>query len=166
MINPNSRTEQEIHKVFDFTLLLKGAHAAIEILGGIFLYAMDARHIVGIAEFLTAGEIREDPRDGIANYLLHLAQVFGATDRAFAAFYLLTHGIVNGLIVIALWREEIWAYPISFAALGAFIVYQFYLLAFGFSWWIVGITVLDLAIIALVWHEYGVLKARRAAAQK
>ncbi len=166
MIDPNSRTEQEIHKVFDFTLLLKGAHAAIEMLGGVLLYITDARHLLGIAEFLTAGEIREDPHDSIANYLLHLAQVFGATDRAFAAFYLLTHGIVNGLIVVALWREEIWAYPISFAALGAFIAYQFYLLAFGFSWWVLAITVLDLFVLVLVGHEYGVLKKRRAAAQK
>ena len=165
MTNPNSRTEQEIHKVFDVTLLLKGLHASLEVLGGIALYAVSAGGILNLANALFGGEIGEDPHDPVANYLLGLAQTFGANDRSFAAFYLLTHGVANGLIVIALWREEIWAYPISFAVLGSFIVYQLYLLTLGFSWWIVAITVLDAAIVALVWHEYGVLKTRRAATQ-
>ncbi len=160
-INPSSHTEQEIHKVFDFTLLLKGIHASLEVLGGIALYVVSAGTIVGIVNALVGGEISEDPHDPVANYLLGLARTFGANDRSFAAFYLLTHGIANGLIVIALWREELWAYPISFGVLGAFIVYQLYLLAFGFSWWIVAITVLDIAIVVLVGHEYGVLKKTR-----
>ena len=35
----DTRTEKEIHQVFDFTLLLKGIHALIEIIGGfVFLF--------------------------------------------------------------------------------------------------------------------------------
>src|ERR1019366_6528705 len=108
----------------------------------------------------------EDPHNIIANYLLHLAQTFGGSSQSFAALYLLIHGVINALIVIALWKEKLWAYPVSFAALGAFILYQLYLLTFGYSLWLVLFTVLDIIIIFLVWHEYGVLKKRRAAARK
>ena len=111
-------------------------------------------------------EIQEDPHDVIANYFLHLAQAFGGSSQSFVALYLLIHCVINALIVIALWKEKLWAYPVSFAALGAFILYQLYLLAFGFSLWLVLFTLLDILIVFLVWHEYGVLKKRHASARK
>lgn len=162
MTKLNNKTESEIHKVFDFTLLLKGIHAAIETVGGILLYMMSAGSILQIVTFLVHDEIQEDPHDAIANYFLHLAQTFGGSSQSFAAFYLLIHGIINASIVIALWREKLWAYPAAFATLGAFIVYQLYLLTFGYSLWLLLFTILDIIIIFLVWHEYGVLKKRRS----
>lgn len=157
----NERGEREIHKIFDITLLLKGAHAFIEMLGGVLLYSVSAASILRIVNFFVADEIREDPHDVVANYLLHAAQNFGGTAQSFAAFYLLIHGVINALIVVALWKEKLWAYPLSLAALVAFMIYQLYLLSFGYSLWLVIFTVLDVIVIALVWHEYGVLKKRR-----
>lgn len=165
MITITNKTEAKIHSVFDITLILKGIHAAIEIIGGILLYAISAGSILRFVTYLVHDEIQEDPHNVIANYFLHLAQTFGSTSQSFAAFYLLIHGVINALIVVALWKEKLWAYPISFAALGAFVVYQLYLLTFGYSFWLVLFTVLDVIIIFLVWHEYGVLKQRRANAE-
>lgn len=155
--------ESEIHAVFDVTLLLKGLHAAVELIAGAALYAVGPGGAVGIASFLFADELQDDPHDLVANYFLHLAQSLGGSAHAFAVFYLLTHGVINMAIVMALWKEKLWAYPASLAALAAFAVYQCYLLAFGFSFWMTAFTLLDVAIIFLVWHEYGVLKRRRAA---
>ena len=166
MTNTTNQTEAKIHKVFDVTLVLKGIHAVIETIGGILLYAISAGSILRVVTFLVHDEIQEDPHDVMANYFLHLAQTFGGSSQSFAALYLLIHGVINALIVIALWREKLWAYPVSFAALGAFIVYQLYLLTFGYSLWLVLFTILDIIIIFLIWHEYGVLKKRRAAARK
>jgi uncharacterized membrane protein len=166
MTNSTNQTEAEIHKVFDVTLVLKGIHAAIETIGGIFLYTISARSILRAVTFLVHDEIQEEPHDVFANYFLHLAQTFGGSAQSFAALYLLIHGLINALIVVALWKEKLWAYPVTFAALGAFIVYQLYLLTFGYSLWLVLFTVLDVIIIFLVWHEYGVLKKRRAIARK
>jgi uncharacterized membrane protein len=158
-----SRTEAEIHQLFDVTLVLKGLHALIEMIGGILLYAVSAENIVRIVNFFVRDEIREDPHDFIANYLLHTAQNFGGSTQAFAALYLLLHGIINGSLVVALWKEKLWAYPVAFVVIGAFIVYQLYLFIFGFSWWLALLTALDIVVIFLVRHEYGVLKARAAA---
>jgi len=161
MSQKNSRTEREIHGVFDVTLLLKGIHASIELVGGLLLYIISAESITRIGNFFLGGELIEDPHDGIANYLLNIALTFGGTSKAFAALYLASHGIVNGLVVVGLWKEKIWAYPVSFAVIGAFIVYQIYLLIFGYSLWLVILTVLDLAVLFLAWHEYRILKNRK-----
>ena len=155
------KEEKEIHAVFDFTLLLKGLHAAIEVIGGVILYIVSAQSILNIVKFVVADEVREDPHDLLANYLLAFAQHFGGGTQFFAAFYLLFHGIVNAFVVVELWREEVWAYPVSMAIIGAFIAYQLYLFIFSFSLWLALFTVVDVVILFLVWHEYGVLKKRR-----
>ncbi|HEY5220614.1 MAG TPA: DUF2127 domain-containing protein [Candidatus Paceibacterota bacterium] len=154
------KREEEIHEVFDITLVLKGAHALIETIGGLLLYAVSAASIIHVATFFVQGEIREDPHDIVANYFLHMAETLGGSSKSFAAIYLLGHGIINGAIVIALWKEKMWAYPVSLVVLGAFIAYQMYLLTLGFSLWLTAFTILDIVIVILVWHEYGVMKKK------
>ncbi len=154
----NSGTEKEIHGLFDVTLFLKGIHASIELIGGLLLYFISTESISSMVSFFFRGELIEDPHDIIANYLLNITQAFGGNSKAFVALYLASHGIVNGLVVLGLWREKIWAYPIALAVIGAFIVYQIYLLLFGYSLWVVFLTVLDIAVLLLAWHEYTILK--------
>jgi uncharacterized membrane protein len=157
----DDKKEKEIHRLFDITLLLKGIHAGIELFGGVLLYLISASNIAGIGNFFLNGELIEDPHDIVANYLLNAAQGLGGSAKTFAALYLVSHGVVNGLVVLGLWKEKMWAYPISFAVIGAFIAYQLYLLTFGYSLWLVILTVLDAAILFLAWHEYTVLKNGR-----
>lgn len=129
---PDIKIEKEIHRLFDFTLALKALTALTELAGGVLLYAISAESITRAANFFLRGELVEDPRDIIANYLFNMAQSFGGTSKLFAALYLIGHGIVNGLIVVGLWKEKTWAYPVSFVVLGAFTAYQIYLLTFGY----------------------------------
>ncbi len=150
--------EKEIHRLFDFTLVLKALTVFAELAGGVFLYVISAENIKRVANFFLRGELMEDPHDIIANYLLTMAQSFGGTSKLFAALYLIGHGIVNGLIVVGLWKEKTWAYPVSFIVLGAFTAYQIYLLTFGYSLWLVLLTILDVVILLLAWHEYRTLK--------
>lgn len=152
------RAEKEIHKVFDVALFLKGAHAALEIVGGALFYVVSSGTVVQFVDFLAHGELLEDPHDFVANYLLATAQHFGGNAQAFAAGYLLFHGIVNGAIVVGLWKEKLWMYPAAIATLLLFIAYQLFLLASHYSFWLTAFTAIDLAVIFLVWHEYGVLK--------
>jgi len=158
MIEP--KIEKDIHNVFDLTLMLKGAHALLETMGGILLYVVSGVSIMNIVNFFAQQEILEDPHDVIANYFLHLAHTLGGSSKSFAALYLIGHGIINGAMVISLWKGKLWAYPASLVVLGAFIIYQLYLLTFGFSSWLVAFTILDIVIIILVWHEYGVVRKR------
>lgn len=141
-----AKEEKEIHRIFDLTLALKGVHALIEMAAGFLVAIMNPESVTRIVRF---------------PYFIHLAQGFGGSARSFVAFYLVSHGIINGLIVAGLWKEKIWAYPVSFAVLGMFTAYQIYLLTFGWSLWLFMLTILDIAVILLIRHEYGVLKARK-----
>ena len=66
--------EQRIHRIFEVSVLLKGAHAVIECIGDLALASTTS--IAGWINGLTQDELIEDPRDFIARHLLNMAQSF------------------------------------------------------------------------------------------
>ncbi len=153
--------ENRIHRVFEISVILKGLHALIECLGGIALYLVPSAAIVRWVDLLTQQELVEDPRDLVANYLLDAAQHMSVGTQSFYAFYLLSHGLVKVLLVIGLLREKLWAYPSSLAVLCAFIVYQLYRYSYTQSPGLLLLTVFDVFVMALVWHEWRFLRKNR-----
>src|SRR5260370_4588198 len=73
----------------------------------------------------------------------------------FGAAYLLLHGVVKIVLVSALLRDKIWAYPWMIAFLIVFIVYQIYRMTFAFSVGLLGLTVFDFVVAWLTYREYG-----------
>ena len=109
--------EQRIHRIFEISVLLKGAHALIECVGGLVLALASTTSIAGWVNQLTQEELIEDPNDFIATHLLGLAQGFSITTKNFYAFYLLSHGIVKLALVAGLLRNKLWSYPASLVVL-------------------------------------------------
>ena len=145
--------EKQIHLIFQVSLFLKGAFAIFEIAGGILAYVVPQQFVLNVVAVLTQGELAEDPRDVVANYLLHTAQNVSLSTRHFAAAYLLSHGAVKLWLILGLLREKLWYYPTAMVIFGLFIVYQLYRFSFTHSVFLLLITVLDLVVIALTWHE-------------
>lgn len=81
----------------------------------------------------------------------------------FGAIYLLSHGIAKVVLVIALLRNQLWAYPWMVALLGVFIVYQLYRLSYGFSLGLALLTAFDAFVVRLTAREYRIQKQRAAA---
>jgi uncharacterized membrane protein len=154
--------ERSIHRIFEVSILLKGAHALIECAGGLLLALISTSTIAGLVKTLTQEELIEDPHDLVATSLMNFAQNFSVSTEHFYAFYLLSHGIVKLLLVIGLLRNRLWAYPASLAALGLFIVYQLYRYSYTHGIGLIILTVFDLAVIWLVWHEYQVVRQHSA----
>ena len=77
----------------------------------------------------------------------------GAT-VTFAAIYLLAHGLVKVVLVGALLRNKLWAYPWLIAVLLAFIVYQLYLIVLNPTAGLVALTLFDAAVAWLTWREW------------
>ena len=146
--------ERIIHRVFEISVLLKGAHALIEIAGGVALYLVSTETVAKLVELATQEELIEDPNDYIATHLLAMAQQFSVASKSFYAFYLLSHGLIKVLLVIGLLREKMWSYPAALIALGAFILYQLYRFSYTHSPGLIVLTVFDLFVIALIWHEW------------
>jgi uncharacterized membrane protein len=151
---------RRIHQIFEISILLKGAHALIECIGGIALYLIGTDTIVTLVNKITQEELIEDPKDFVASHLLSFAQNFSLGSKTFYAFYLLSHGVIKLLLVIGLLKGRMWAYPASLVALAFFILYQSYRFLYTHSYGLVLLTIFDLLVMALIWHEYGLVRRR------
>ena len=150
--------ERHIHQIFEISILLKGAHALVECVGGLLLAAISTDTIKQLVDILTQSELVDDPNDFVATHLLSLAQSLTVSTQHFYAFYLLSHGLVKVLLVIGLLRNKLWAYPASLIVLGLFIVYQLYRFSYTHGIGLIVLTVFDVFVIALIWHEYRLVR--------
>jgi uncharacterized membrane protein len=150
--------ERRIHQVFEVSVLLKGAHALIECIGGLAMASVSTSTISALVNMFTQEELVEDPHDIVATHLLSFAKGFSVETRHFYAFYLLSHGIIKVVLVIGLLRDKLWAYPASLFVLGTFIVYQIYRYTHTESFGLIALTVFDVIVMALIWHEYRLVR--------
>ena len=111
-----------------------------------------------------ATELPEDRHDFIARHLRHYLEGFGASGKHFATLYLLSHGAVKLVLVIALWMNELWAYPVMIVVLAGFIGYQIYRFLLMHSIAMIFLSLFDLLVIALTWSEYHRQRASRSGA--
>ena len=146
--------ENNVHVAFETSLTLKGAFALAEIAASIFAYVVTTQFLLDLVHAVTRTELTEDPRDFVANYLLHAAQDMSVSSQHFAAFYLFSHGAIKLWLIIGLWREKLGYYPAAIAVFGLFILYQIYRYSFTHSLSLLLITALDVVVIGLTWFEY------------
>ena len=149
-----------VHKAFGIGILLKGVDGVLEIIGGILLFLIPPDAINYLVRVLTQGELSEDPRDLIANFLVHSANHLSLSGKTFGGLFLLSHGIIKISLVIALFKRKLWAYPLAMAMFGMFIIYQMYRYAYSHSVWMIFLSLLDVVVVLLTYLEYRNLKAR------
>jgi uncharacterized membrane protein len=148
--------ERRIHQAFEISVLLKGAHALVECIGGLLLAVVGTGTIIRLVEMMTQDELIEDPNDFIARHVQSTAETFTAGTQHFYAFYLLSHGLVKVFLVAGLLRNKLWAYPASLVILGLFIAYQIYRYSYTSAFGLLVLTVFDVIVIVLIWHEWRV----------
>jgi uncharacterized membrane protein len=139
---------------FRVSISLKGIDGVLEIVGGVVLLFVAPATLQRWARTLTAHELAQDPHDFVAQHVLHSASTLSRSTTLFGAVYLLTHGIAKVVLVVALLREQLWAYPWTIALLGAFIAYQLYRLTYRISTLLVLLTVFDVFVLGLTVLEY------------
>jgi uncharacterized membrane protein len=152
--------EKTLHELFDVGIFLKGVHAVIEIVAGVFTFFISPHFIFRVVDAITFKELVDDPTDRLSNYLLASAHNFSVGTKQFIAFYLLSHGIVNMVLVIGLFKKKMWAYYASFVALTIFVLYQIYRYVYDPSVWLIVLTIFDVIIIWLIWREYKAIQHR------
>lgn len=150
----NARRERTLHRLFLTGIWLKALMGAVQTVGGIVLLLVDANRITSAALYLTRAELVEDPHDPLSQFLRHSAASLAHGSKTFAAAYLLLHGLTKVLLVAGLLRHKLWSYPASIAVLGAFVAYQLERYTVTRSPWLIILTVVDVIVIALVWHEW------------
>lgn len=150
--------EKRIGQFFRLSLWLKGVHAGLEIVGGVMLIFLSPIQVTKLIVWMTQDELLEDPNDMIANYLMHIATQISISGILFGAFYLLSHGVFKLILIIALLKRKLWAYPWSMILFSLMIVYQVYRFSYTHSIGLLLLTIFDLIVIWLIWQEYKIVR--------
>jgi uncharacterized membrane protein len=148
------RPRDLLDQTFEVGIILKGLDGVLEVIGGLLLLVVTPATIDRIVTSLTQHELSEDPHDLLATHLLKTAHGLTGSAVLFGAVYLLAHGLVKVVLVAALLKDQLWAYPWMIAFLGVFIVYQLYRLSLRSSLGLTALTIFDAGIACLTWREY------------
>ena len=152
--------ERMLRRLFRGGILLKGVDGILETIGGVLFLFMSRASMNKIVVLLTQHELIEDPDDWVALTLRHAFSHLSPSTKLFGSAYLLAHGIIKIFLAVYLLRNKPWSYPVAIAFLISFIGYQIYRLGIHFSWGLMVLTGFDMAVVLLVWHEYGRVKRR------
>jgi len=143
-----------LDRTFEVGITLKGLDGVLEVVGGVLLLVVSPVTINQLVRSLTQHELSQDPHDFIATHLLSAANGLTGSSVRFGAIYLLLHGVVKIVLVAALLRDQLWAYPWMIVFLGIFIAYQAYRMTFAPSVGLVALTVFDVFVAWLTYREY------------
>jgi uncharacterized membrane protein len=149
-----TRSSEALDRTFKVSVALKGLDGVLEVVGGFVLLFVAPATLQAWAKSLTGHELAQDPHDFIARHLLHSASQLTRSTTLFAAMYLLSHGIAKIVLVVAVLRGHLWAYPWLIALLGVFIVYQVYRMTDRFSLGLLLLTLFDMFVVVLTVIEY------------
>src|SRR5260370_31518637 len=115
------KSGDRLDRAFAVAIILKGLDGILEVVGGVLLLVVSPTTIDQVSRALTQHELSEDPHDYLAAHVLHAPRSLTGSSLQFGAAYLLLHGIVKIVLVAALLRDKIWAYPWMIAFLIVFI---------------------------------------------
>jgi uncharacterized membrane protein len=143
-----------LDRTFEVSITLKGLDGVLELIGGTLLLLLSPAAIDRIVVALTQHELSQDPHDFLAVHALNLAHGLTGTTVLLSALYLQSHGVVKIVLVAALLKNQLWAYPWMIAFLGVFIVYQIYRMTFAPSVGLAALTIFDVFVAWLTYQEY------------
>jgi uncharacterized membrane protein len=152
--------ERHIRAYFQISVILKGLISLAEMLGGILVLIIPPAIITGAIITLSQSELSQEPGDFIATHALQLAEHFSLASGTLIAVYLLSRGLIKLGLVVALLKNQLWAYPASLAVLGLFMLYQTYEIITTHSLLMVVLTLFDLLVVYLIWSEYLIVRER------
>jgi uncharacterized membrane protein len=158
----NPQQESRIRRYFRISIFFKGVVSLLEIIGGILALVVPVSIVTRFMVRLAEGELSEDGHDFIASHLIQAAHSLSLKGGLFIGIYLLSRGLIKFVLVIALLKDQLWAYPSSLAVLGLFMLYQIYEIIHTHSLFLIALTIFDLVVMWFIWREYEVLRSHTA----
>jgi uncharacterized membrane protein len=148
-------TKKILHELFEVSVILKGIYGVAEIILGTTILFFSRHFVTRFLLYFVQGELNDNPRNGIANQILHLSNQITPSSEIFMGIYFLFYGILKIVLVTGLLLNREWAYPSTIIFMTAFMGYEIYRVNHTHSVVLMFLIALDAAVIALVWHEYG-----------
>jgi uncharacterized membrane protein len=158
-MKPQTRTI--LKNTFRTGITLKGIDGVLETIGGALLWLIHPSAMNAIVRVLSQHELSLDPHDFIAVHLLRASETLLSGNRLFASLYLLSHGATKVVLVVALWMNKLWAYPLTIFVFATFSAYQTYQYSHTHSIAMLLLTIFDVVLIYLTWLEWREREAQR-----
>ncbi|MEV4733525.1 DUF2127 domain-containing protein [Saccharopolyspora sp. NPDC049426] len=149
-------------RLFRAAVWLKGLDAVGQLAGGVLLIFFPPRALTRIAHGVVTRDLLGPPAGPLAGHFEEAVRHFTGGARAFVIGYLLVHGLIKLVLVIALLRKAVRWYPAAITALGLFVLFELVRGVQTHSWVLPVLTVLDIVIIVLVIKEYRELRRNPA----
>ncbi len=157
--NSESKTERFFYRFFRLSLWIKLLVGIGEFLSAAVLFFTPSGWWTLAAQKIASSEIFQDT-DIITNQqVLHEGNVLSHQTQWFATAYLLVHALTKIVLVWAVLKNKLWAYPWMLGILIVFTAYQIFDIATGGSPVMVALTIFDVFIIFLTLHEWKRAKA-------
>jgi uncharacterized membrane protein len=143
------------HRLFEVGVFFKALNSVWETIGGLFLLTAVGRNWFTYLFVHFSNSVLLGDHDDLLFQLVHqhLMNIAGGT-HLFVGVYLLFHGLMNAFLAYNLFRNRLWAYPVSITFVSLFFVYQVYRLFHTHSIILLLVTIFDIFFIVLTWHEY------------
>lgn len=151
---PTKAKASALDTTFHIGLALKGLNAALELIGGALVLILPQSTFQHVVDTLNRYQLSEGSLKTAVSHFQEAVHHFSGSTKLFGAAYLLSHGIVKLVLVIALFKDRLWAYPWMIVVLVGFIVYQLYLMTNHLSIGLIVLTIFDALILVLTWLEY------------
>ena len=151
-----------LHQSFEVGISLKGVGALFEVAGGLLLWFVKPSQMNEIVRRLGESLLFDAPHHPFTSHGLNASQRMADNGTTFASLYLLSHGVVKLALVICLWFDKIWAYPLTIVVFTAFMVYQVHRFTNTHSWTLIALSIFDAVIVYLTWKEYQEQRAKRS----
>jgi uncharacterized membrane protein len=142
-------------------IAIKGFDAVLECIGGVLIWFFKPSSLNGLLRFAALHDLPGKYDEIIVAHLFHWTQALANGGKTFASIYLITHGLSKIVLVVGLWMNKIWAYPLTIFVFSLFCVYQVHRYTRTHSIFLVLLTIFDLILIYLTWKEYVKLKRER-----
>jgi uncharacterized membrane protein len=155
------RPSSLLDKTFHTGIAIKGFDGVLECIGGVLVWFIKPTSMNGIVRFAAMHDLPGKYDEMLVAQLLHTTQMLANGGKTFASVYLITHGLSKVVLVIALWLNKLWAYPLTMVVFAIFCIYQMHRYTRTHSIWLVLLTIFDLFLIYLTWREYTQKKRAR-----
>ncbi len=148
------QVKDPLDTLFWITILLKALNSLGEVIVGVSLFFLKISTLQAWVSALAQPELVEDSQDLLANYLNHISQSFSLGGKNFLMIYLLMHGILKLVLIFAILRKKLWAYPAMIGLLGAFSLYSLYKFSHVGGLYLLVFAVFDALVCILTYSEY------------
>lgn len=144
-------------KIFVVSMWWRILYGILRIIFGITLLNVVGLPLADVLRTLMSHELVEGPHDilfAIGSHLLGLLATHPLYISYFIAIYFIFWGTMDVVLSHNLLKHRLWTFPVSFAVIGLFMLYEVIRFTHTHSLILLGVLIIDAGILLLIGREY------------